>query len=76
MTYKKPTPAWLAVLMFGVLLGICLSLTSFTPSHAQEPAATPAAEAAPASAPPACDGTAKPPYLRTVRPIQAIPPGC
>src|SRR5260221_6526341 len=38
MTFKKPTRAGLLALIFGVLLGIFLSISSFTPSHAQEPA--------------------------------------
>jgi Amt family ammonium transporter len=44
MTFKKPTRAGLKALFFGVLLCICLSFASFTPSHAQEPNAAPAAE--------------------------------
>ena len=66
MTFRKP--AWLAALIFGVLLGICLSLTSFTPSYAQEPPAAPATEAAPGGTVPACDGTAKPPVLTNCSP--------
>src|SRR5215470_2995211 len=42
MTLKKPTRAGLVALIFGVLLGICLNISSFTPSFAQEP--SPAAE--------------------------------
>jgi ammonium transporter, Amt family len=68
MTFKKPTCAGLAALIFAVILGIFLSLSSFTPSHAQEPAAAPAADAAPAATPPACDGTAKPPILENCSP--------
>src|SRR6266568_2423019 len=37
MTFKKPSRAGLVALIFGVLLGICLNVSSFTPSHAQEP---------------------------------------
>ena len=66
MTFKKP--AWLAPLIFGVLLGICLSLTSFSPSNAQEPPAAPAAEATPGGTVPACDATAKPPVLANCSP--------
>jgi Amt family ammonium transporter len=41
MTFKKPTRAGLVALIFGVLLGLCLTITvaSYTPVHAQEPAA-------------------------------------
>src|SRR5258706_15935781 len=53
MTFKKFSRAGLMALMFGVLLGICLNISSFTPSHAQAPA--PAAEAEPAVATLACD---------------------
>src|SRR6202047_4646628 len=38
MTFKKPTRAGLLALIFGVLLGICLTISSYTPIHAQEPA--------------------------------------
>jgi Amt family ammonium transporter len=41
MTFKK-TRAGLVALIFGVLLGICINISSFTPSLAQEP--TPAAD--------------------------------
>src|ERR1700688_3305405 len=44
MTFKKPTRAGLTALIVGILLCICLSFASFTPSHAQEPGAAPAAE--------------------------------
>src|SRR6266571_4262478 len=37
MTFKKPSRAGLVALIFGVLLSICLNVSSFTPSHAQEP---------------------------------------
>ena len=43
MTFKKPTRAGLLALIFGVLLGICLTVSSYTPIHAQE--AAPAADA-------------------------------
>jgi Amt family ammonium transporter len=38
MMIKKPTRAGLAALIFGVLLGLflCLSVSSYTPAHAQE----------------------------------------
>jgi Amt family ammonium transporter len=39
MTIKKPTRAGLVALMFGVLLGLFLTVASYTPSHAQAPAA-------------------------------------
>src|SRR3984957_7183004 len=42
MTFKKPTRAGLLALIFGVLLGISLTVSSYTPVRAQEPA--PAAE--------------------------------
>ncbi len=65
MTFKKSR---LVALLLAVLVGIFLSLSTFTPTHAQEPAAAPAAEAAPAAAVPACDGTAKPPVLENCSP--------
>jgi ammonium transporter, Amt family len=43
MTFKKPTRAGLLALIFGVLLGIFITVSSYTPIHAQEPA--PAADA-------------------------------
>jgi Amt family ammonium transporter len=39
MTIKKPTRAGLMALMFGALLGLFLAVASYTPSHAQAPAA-------------------------------------
>src|SRR6202051_3958064 len=42
MTFKKPIRAGLLALIFGVLLGVSLSVSSYTPVRAQEPA--PAAE--------------------------------
>jgi Amt family ammonium transporter len=44
MTFKKPTRAGLLALIFGVLLCVCLSFASSTPSYSQEPGAAPAAE--------------------------------
>jgi len=44
MTFKKPTRAGLVALIFGVLLGLCLSVASYTPIYAQDQA--PAAEEA------------------------------
>src|ERR1700681_3128785 len=38
MTFKKPTRAGLLALIFGVLLGIFITISSHTPVHAQEPA--------------------------------------
>src|SRR4030088_107494 len=38
MTFKKPMRAGLLALIFGVVLGIFLRISSFTPSHAQAPA--------------------------------------
>src|SRR5216683_644958 len=43
MTFKKPTRAGLLALIFGALLGIFLTVSSYTPTRAQEPA--PAADA-------------------------------
>jgi ammonium transporter, Amt family len=39
MTIKKPKRAGLVALMLGVLLGLFLTVASYTPSHAQAPAA-------------------------------------
>lgn len=39
MIIKKPTRAGFAALIFGVLLGLCLTVSSYTPTHAQAPAA-------------------------------------
>src|SRR5262249_57596482 len=44
MTIKNPKRAGLVALIFGVLLGLCLTVSSYTPVHAQEQA--PAAESA------------------------------
>src|SRR5882757_3419001 len=57
MTFKKPTRAGLLALVFGLLLGMFLSVSAFTPSsYAEEAAATPAADAGP----PACAGNPDP----------------
>jgi len=54
MTIKKPKRAGLAALIFGVLLGLCLTVSCYTPVHAQDQA--PAAESAgPAVETLACD---------------------
>jgi ammonium transporter, Amt family len=53
MTFKKPSRAGLVALVFGVLLGICLNVSSFTPSHAQEPPT--ASDTGPAVETLACD---------------------
>src|SRR3979409_661857 len=53
MTFKKPSRAGLVALIFGVLLSICLNVSSFTPSHAQEPPT--ATEPGPAVETLACD---------------------
>jgi ammonium transporter, Amt family len=50
MTFKKASRAGLMALLFGVLLAICLNISSFTPSHAQE-----AAEGGPPVETLACD---------------------
>src|SRR5215472_10983472 len=42
MMFKKPARAGLAALIFGVLLGLCLAVSSYTPTYAQDQA--PAAE--------------------------------
>ena len=68
MTFKKPACAGLAALIFAVLLGIFLSLSAFTPSHAQEGAAAPAAEQAASGTTPSCDASAKPPVLENCSP--------
>jgi ammonium transporter, Amt family len=58
MTFKKPSRAGLMALVFTLLLGLFLSISSFTPSsHAEE--ATPAPAAADAM-PPACAGNPDP----------------
>jgi ammonium transporter, Amt family len=58
MTFKKPTRAGLLALVFGMLLGIFLSVSMLTPttSYAEEAAAAPAADAGP----PACAGNPDP----------------
>ena len=38
MTFKKPTRAGLLALIFGVLLGVFLTVSTYTPIYAQEPA--------------------------------------
>jgi ammonium transporter, Amt family len=53
MTFKKPSYAGLLALIFGVLLGICLNVSSSIPSHAQVPSS--AAESGPAVETLACD---------------------
>src|SRR5437868_3517195 len=53
MIFRKALRAGLVALTFGALLGICLNICSFVPSHAQEPA--PAAEAGPAVETLPCD---------------------
>jgi Amt family ammonium transporter len=68
MTFKKPTRAGLAALIFGIVLGLVLSVSTFVhSSYAEEAAATPAA-AATVAPPPSCDGTAKPPVLQNCAP--------
>jgi Amt family ammonium transporter len=68
MTFEKPSRAGLAALVFGILLGLFLSLSTFThTSYAEEATPTPAA-ATPAAPPPSCDGTAKPPVLTNCSP--------
>src|SRR5262245_56508660 len=58
MTFKTPTRAGLLALVFGMLLGIFLSVSAFAPSaYAEEAAATPAAADA---GPPACAGNPDP----------------
>src|SRR6516225_876254 len=42
MMFKKPARAGLVALIFGVLLGLCLAVSSYTPTYAQDQA--PAAE--------------------------------
>ena len=58
MTFKKPTRAGLLALVFGMLLGIFLSVSTFAPTaYAEEAAATPPAADA---GPPACAGNPDP----------------
>jgi Amt family ammonium transporter len=61
MTFKKPTRAGLVALVLGLLLGLFLSISTFSSSSYAEEAAAPAA-AAPAAdaAPPACAANADP----------------
>ena len=61
MTFKKPTRAGLVALALGLLLGLFLSISTFSSSSYAEEAAAPAA-AAPAAdaAPPACAANADP----------------
>ena len=68
MTFKKPARAGLAALIFAILLGVALSLSAFTPSHAQQGAAAPAAEQAAPAATPSCDASAKPPVIENCSP--------
>jgi ammonium transporter, Amt family len=71
MKFKTSSRAGLAVLVFGLVLGLFLSIAMFTPtSWAQEAAPAAAAEATPAApaTPPACDATAKPPVLENCTP--------
>ena len=68
MTFKKPARAGLAALIFAILLGVVLSLSAFTPSHAQQGAAAPAAEQAAPAATPSCDASAKPPVIENCSP--------
>jgi ammonium transporter, Amt family len=68
MTFTKPARAGLAALIFAVLLGIFVSLSAFTPSHAQEGAAAPAAEQTASGTTPSCDASAKPPVLENCSP--------
>ena len=57
MTFKKPSRAGLAALLFTLLLGIFLSISTFTPtSYAEEATPAPAADAMP----PACAGNPDP----------------
>jgi ammonium transporter, Amt family len=57
MTFKQPSRAGLAALIFGILLGLFLSLSAFThTSYAEEAAAAPTEQAAP----PACAGNPDP----------------
>src|SRR6516162_7278138 len=68
MTFKEPARAGLAALIFAILLGVALSLSAFTPSHAQQAAAAPAAEQAAPAATPSCDASAKPPVIENCSP--------
>src|SRR5580693_8090709 len=57
MTFKKPTRAGLLALIFGVLLGISLTVSSYTPVRAQEPAPAAEENAGPAVETLACNAT-------------------
>ena len=68
MTLKKLSRAGLLALVFGVMLGLFLSMGTHSSYAQSTPAPAPAA-AAPAAAPapaptPACDASAKPPILK------------
>src|SRR5436309_1305662 len=57
MTFKKPSRAGLVALLFTLLLGLFLSISTFTPSsYAEEATPAPAADAMP----PACAGNPDP----------------
>jgi ammonium transporter, Amt family len=61
MTFKKPTRAGLMALALGLLLGLFLSISTFSaPSYAEEAAAPAAAAPAADAAPPACAANADP----------------
>src|SRR3984957_11639406 len=57
MTFKKPTRAGLLALIFGVLLGVSLTVSSYTPVRAQEPAPAAEENAGPAVETLACNAT-------------------
>ena len=60
MTFKKPTRAGLVALALGLLLGLFLSISTFSPPSYAEEAAPAAAAPAAEAAPPACAGNADP----------------
>ena len=55
MTFKKPTRAGLMALIFGVLLGLCITVSSYTPIHAQDQAPAAEENSGPAVETLACD---------------------
>src|SRR5262245_22902815 len=60
MTFKKPTRAGLLALVFGLLFGLLLSVSMYTPASYAEEAAPPAAAPAADAGPPACAGNPDP----------------
>src|SRR6476661_5956124 len=74
MTLKKFSRAGLLALAFGVLLGLCLSMTAFDTASAQPAPAAPAAAAPPTAAPPAA--AAPPACVSDTDPKKAVTEKC